>query len=138
MILDNNNITINTMMNNSTTMILDNNNITINTMTNNSNMLQCWFLISFQCQGIWSFGSMGMRIWQGKPKIFHIFILGMFNDIFNSQIIKCQTTGWLVNKWIRRNVKGSRHGLIRYYCGICLEGLRKTTWNVNQGSWPLN
>jgi hypothetical protein len=49
-------------------MILDNNNITINTMMNSSNMLQCWFLISFQCQGIWSFGSMGMRIWQGKPK----------------------------------------------------------------------
>lgn len=70
--------------------------------------------------------------------LFHIFILDVFNDIFNSQIIKCQSTGRVVHKWMRRNVKESSHGLIRYYCNICLEELRKTTWNVSQDSWPLN
>jgi hypothetical protein len=35
-----------------------------------------------------------------------------------------------------KDVEGSGHGLIlRYYPGLCLEGLRKTTRNLRQDSW---
>jgi hypothetical protein len=34
--------------------------------------------------------------------------------------------------WIEKNVEESGHGLIlRYFSGICLEVLRKTTENLN-------
>lgn len=64
------------------------------------------------------------------------YYLGTLIYIFNSQVIKCWITGWLVDKWIRSNVEGRSHCIIWYYFSICLQGLRKTTGNIRLvGLW---
>jgi hypothetical protein len=82
---------------------------------------------------IWEFGTFQLRTTT------FLFICGLFNDTVNTLDYKVWNDGikWMMN----RKVHGRKWPWpnLRYYPGICLEGLRKTMRNLSQHSvwWKL-
>jgi hypothetical protein len=59
----------------------------------------------------------------------------LFNDVLEIKDYKASNKGVINEWWIRKDLEESgRRIILRYYLGIRLEGLRKSTKNVSQDS----